>query len=83
MEDIGIRVTKEPLRFRALHLKNRIISFRDKKNRDIALGFIKGIKLKDNTLLIFTPMSGDMKFSTIVIGKTEIDMTNSLLRDKS
>lgn len=83
MEDVGIRFTKEPPSFSPLTLKKRLVSFRDNGNRDIALGFIEGIKLRENKLLIRTPISGDVKFSSIAIGRAEIDMTNSLLRDTS
>ncbi len=81
--EVGIRFTKEPLHFTLSGLRNRMVSFRDKGNRDLALGFITGIKSKENYFLIRTPADKAGKFSSVVIGKAEIDMTNSVLKDVS
>lgn len=87
LEDVGLRFTREPRRetsgFGLTGLKHRIVSFRDENNRDIALGFIEGVRTREKTLLIRTPLDGDKRFSALVIGKTELDMANSLVRDRS
>jgi len=82
LEEVGIRLTRGPSGFGRMDLKNRIVSFRDKDNRDIALGIIRGIVLKDNLLSILTPLGSEKKISAIVIGSTEIDMTNSVMKDR-
>lgn len=79
--EVGVRFTRE-LRFRRALLKNRVVSFRDKKNRDSALGVITGIKIKENRLMIRTPLEGAENFSSVVIGTAELDMANSTLRDR-
>lgn len=81
IENVGIRFIREPLRFIASDLENRIISFRDENNKDIALGIIEGIDLKDRKLMIRTPMSGETKFSTIVIGRAQLDLTINSLKN--
>jgi len=81
IRDTGIRFTREPLHFSHSALKSRIVSFRDEKNIDIGLGFIEEIEPKDKMLLIRTPMS-NVKFASLVIGRAEMDMANSLLVDK-
>ncbi len=72
-ENVGIRFTREPTKFSTTELNNRIISFRDKKNKDIALGIIKKINLKDRKLLVRSLMGKDVKFSTVVIGTVKIE----------
>jgi polynucleotide 5'-kinase involved in rRNA processing len=78
IRDTGIRFTREPLHFTHSDLRNRIVSFRDEKNIDIGLGFIEDIELKEKRLLIRTPVS-HVKFVSLVIGRAEMDMANSLL----
>lgn len=65
-----------------MELKNRVVSFRDKDNRDIALGIIRGIQLKDNLLSVLTPLGSEKKISAIVIGSTEFDSMNSVMKDR-
>jgi polynucleotide 5'-hydroxyl-kinase GRC3/NOL9 len=72
LKDIGLRFTKEPTRFSTVYLKDRIVSFRDDKNRDLALGIIEGVSLRDKKIVIRSPVSEDIKFSTLVIGTVEI-----------
>jgi len=82
LEEVGIRFTRGPSGLGRMDLKNRVVSFRDKDNRDIALGIIRGIVLKDNLLSILTPLGSEKKISAIVIGSTEIDMMNSVMKDR-
>lgn len=70
--DIGLRFTREPMSLSSAELKNRIVSLRDGMNRDIALGIIEKIILKDSKLLIRSPAKKDVKFHTIVIGMVNI-----------
>jgi polynucleotide 5'-hydroxyl-kinase GRC3/NOL9 len=82
LEEVGIRFTRGPSGFGRMELKNRVVSFRDKDNRDIALGIIRGIQLKDNLLSVLTPLGSEKKISAIVIGSTEIDLMNSVMKDR-
>lgn len=79
---VNLRFTKDIINLDIMDVKNRIVSFRDDTNKDMALGIIEGINLRDKKFLIRTPLSSGTKFCTIVIGKTEVDLVNSLLRDK-
>ncbi|HUO78032.1 MAG TPA: Clp1/GlmU family protein [Thermodesulfovibrionales bacterium] len=82
LEEVGIRFTRVPSGLGRMDLKNRVVSFRDKDNRDIALGIIREIELKDNLLSVLTPLGSENKISAIVIGSTEIDLTNSVMKDR-
>jgi polynucleotide 5'-kinase involved in rRNA processing len=86
VDDVGVRSTREPRRqppgFSLQGLKNRVVSFRDEQNRDVALGIVEAIRSRENKLLIRTPMGADSRFSTIVIGKARLDREHSLLTDK-
>ncbi len=73
-DDKGVRFTGEPQRLVVSELKDRLISFRDDKNRDIALGIIKGIDTKEGTLLVRTPLREPEKVSIIMIGITEVTL---------
>ena len=81
-DKVGIVLTWEPSRFSLAGLKNRVVSFRDERNRDIALGSIEKTKSKEKELLIRTPLDAGACFSTIVIGRAVLDMTNSRLINK-
>ncbi|HEX8950068.1 MAG TPA: Clp1/GlmU family protein [Dissulfurispiraceae bacterium] len=81
-EYAALRFMREPRGHDIAEIKNRVISFRDEGNKDIALGVIDTLKLKEGKFLIRTPMRGDVKFSALVIGNAEIDWGNSLLRER-
>jgi polynucleotide 5'-hydroxyl-kinase GRC3/NOL9 len=83
LEEVGIRFTRGPSGLGRIDLKNRVVSFRDKDNKDIALGIVKGIELKDNLLSVLTPLGSEKKVSAIVIGSTEIDLMHSVMNDSS
>ena len=77
----GIRYIREPHAKGIMQLKDRIISFRDRYNKDIALGIVEGISQKEELLMIRTPLKEDSVYSAIIIGKARIDMVNALLVD--
>ncbi len=83
VEAVGIRFLREPSRFSLAGLKNRVISFRDKDNKDISLGYIEGLKQRENRLLIRTPMSSNVEFSAVVIGRAVIDVANLQVGDRA
>jgi len=72
LKDIGLRFTKEPTKLSTVYLKDRIVSFRDDKNKDLALGIIEGVSLRDKKMMIRSPLSKDIKFSILVIGIAKI-----------
>lgn len=74
---IGMRFIRNPLRFKYEFI-NRVVSLRDEYNRDIALGVIKG--MSEGELKIFTPLK-DKIASSIVIGRTVINMKDRTLKD--
>ncbi len=81
IEDAALRFTGRPSQ--SLHdLRDKIVSFRDEKNNDIALGFVEGVLLRQKRLRIRTPLEGKGGFSSLVIGRTSMDMANSLLTDR-
>jgi len=77
-EGVGIRFVRKPSGLGIADLKNRLVSFRDADNRDIALGIIYGIKSGGKSFLILTPMDQKAKFSSIVIGTTGVDLSVGL-----
>ena len=70
--DAGIRFIREPMSINTAELKHKIVSFRDEMNRDIALGIIVGLNLKERKILIRSPINKDVKFYTLVIGIVNI-----------
>ncbi len=77
MEKVGIRFTRniDP----AYGITNRVASLRDKFNKDIGLGLIKG--LTKNKLKIFTPITDIINLSIVVIGRTVYDVKEKSLKD--
>jgi polynucleotide 5'-hydroxyl-kinase GRC3/NOL9 len=73
-KDKGIRFTKEPTGFSSVELKERIVSFRDDRNRDLALGKIDKLRVRDKILFIRSPIKKGVKFSTLVIGTAKIQL---------
>lgn len=73
-EDIGIRFAKDPERLGNAELKNRIVSFRDERNTDIALGIIKEVHPRRRQFLIKSPINKAAEFAAIVIGAAQIDL---------
>lgn len=75
---IGIRYTRTPLRFKSEFI-NRIISLRNKSNRDVAIGVIKG--LTDKRIKVLTPLRDTNEVSSLIIGRAVIDIENRTLKD--
>ncbi|MFN3395533.1 MAG: Clp1/GlmU family protein [Thermodesulfovibrionales bacterium] len=75
---IGIRYTRTPLRFKR-EFMNRIISLRNRSNQDIAIGVIKGLTEKD--IKVLTPLRDANDVSSLIIGRTVIDIENRTLKD--
>lgn len=75
---IGIRYTRTHLRFKREFI-NRVISLRDRSNQDIAIGVIKDITEKD--IKVLTPLMDEGDVSSLIIGRTVIDVENRTLKD--
>lgn len=75
---IGMRYTRTPLRFKSEFL-NRIISLRNWSNQDIAIGVIKG--LTEKYIKVLTPLRDAKEISSLIIGRTVIDIENRTLKD--
>jgi len=73
----GIRFTGRPQRLLTSELKDRLVSLRDRKNRDMALGIIEEINPQDGTIHIRTPVDRPEDVSVIVVGVTELDIGDS------
>ncbi len=82
LDTVGVRPIRELSRLNFANLKNRVISFRDERNRDIALGVIERTRSGENKLLIRTPLNAGTRFSTIIIGKARFDREHSVLTDR-
>lgn len=83
---ITLEIPKDKIEIRFLRnidppfgLLNRVISFRDKFNRDKGLGLIKD--LTKNDLIILTPITDINNLSTIVVGRTIFDTKEKSLKD--
>jgi len=73
-EDMGIRFTREPIQFSTSELKDTVVSFRDVRNRDLALGIVEGLNIRHKKLEILSPINPDVKFSTLLFGMTKITL---------
>lgn len=72
LKAVTVRFTREAIKLKPEELEDRIASFRDKRNRDLALGIVERVKVKDKILFIRSPIIPDVKFSSLVIGMTKI-----------
>jgi polynucleotide 5'-hydroxyl-kinase GRC3/NOL9 len=82
LDAVGVRSIRELSRSNLSGLKNRVIAFRDERNRDVALGIIERTGPGENELLIRTPLSAGTRFSTIIIGKARFDREHSVLTER-
>lgn len=80
-EKIGMRFTRDPLPPGMANFKNKIVSFRDEENRDVALGIIEGIRLKEKKFIVRTTWNRKQRISTMIVGRTEIDEARALIFD--
>ncbi|HTR45398.1 MAG TPA: Clp1/GlmU family protein [Thermodesulfovibrionales bacterium] len=80
-DDIGVRSAAGRPEFSDDSLRNRIVSFRDGQNRDIALGVIEEVIPCSRTLVVRTPLEEGTPYTGIVIGRTEVDSTDKQVRD--
>jgi polynucleotide 5'-hydroxyl-kinase GRC3/NOL9 len=69
---VGIRFTRSVTGLNRVDLKNRIVSFRDARNRDLAVGVIERLNVKDKKLVIRSPLKKDLRVSTVVVGMAKI-----------
>ncbi|MCX7793869.1 MAG: Clp1/GlmU family protein [Thermodesulfovibrionales bacterium] len=82
ISELGILFTRERLPFDNPGLKNRVVSFRNSQNRDIAIGVIEAVKPKEGKIFIRTHELRE-KPVTIVIGKAVMDNNERSLRNVS
>ena len=68
------RFTRQPVSIDAFDLIGRIVSFRDGRNRDIALGIIREVDRKKDTLLVDTPLTGRIDFTTLMVGVAKLSL---------
>ncbi|MFZ5998001.1 MAG: Clp1/GlmU family protein [Nitrospirota bacterium] len=80
-EKVGMRFTRDPLPPGMANFKNKIVSFRNEENRDVALGIIEGIRLREKTFLVRTTGDKKQHFATMIVGRTEIDEARALIFD--
>lgn len=73
-----IRFTRQSVDTDREELAGRIVSFRDRRNRDIALGIVREVDRKGDTLLVDTPVKGRMDFTTLVVGVAKASIPESL-----
>lgn len=77
LNEVAIRFTQKPIRLSIEELKDRIVSFRDTSNRDIALGRVEEVDSGEKKLLLISPIRRDTRFSTLVIGATRMNQGES------
>lgn len=82
LSELGMLFTRERLHIDNLSLKDRIVSLRDSFNRDIALGIIEAVKLKEGKIYIRTKELTERPV-TIVIGKAVMDRKERSVRNVS
>lgn len=80
LEEIGLRFSGRPLGFSS-SLRNRIVSFRDGYNKDVALGVIEEVKVRLKRLVVRSPLRSDAEYTCIVIGRAELDEEDKQVRD--
>ncbi|MFP3870400.1 MAG: Clp1/GlmU family protein [Syntrophobacteria bacterium] len=69
---VSIRSTGEPVNAGTDDVTERIVSFRDDRNRDLALGLVEGVDSMEEKVLIRSPLKKDIKFSTVVFGSVKV-----------
>lgn len=67
-----VRFTKHPAPDGPFALRHRVVSFRDRANRDVALGVIQGIDRKGETISVKTPLGDFTEIGTLLVGNTTV-----------
>ncbi len=78
VEKIKIRFIRNPLSSKEEFI-NRVVSLRDRSNRDIGIGVIRD--LVGGTIRVLTPLKDSGAISSIVIGRTVFDSKERTLKD--
>jgi len=73
LSGIGLRFTGKN-RCTAQKLIGRIVSIRDEKNKDRALGVIDEFDEKGRTLVLRTPLCREIQVSSLVVGEVEVEL---------
>ena len=73
MERVGIRFACRDLPS-GDGLRGRLVSFRDSRNMDFAIGVVVDVDTKRQRLKVRTPVAGRIRFSTLVVGTVTLDL---------
>ncbi len=68
---MGLRFTRD---VEAEGLEERLVSFRGKAGRDIALGYVIEADIDKGMLVVRTPLKKGIAFSTLVIGMAKVEL---------
>lgn len=72
LNKVGIRFTMGPAILSNIELKDRVVSFRDINNKDIALGIIKKVDIRGRKIVVLSPVDMNVGVSTLVVGGAEV-----------
>jgi len=76
--EIPVRFTRDIIRFNYSEMKDRLLSFRDKENKDFAIGVVDGIDIPNGKLHVIIPGAFKetilTRTSTVLIGPVRINL---------
>jgi polynucleotide 5'-hydroxyl-kinase GRC3/NOL9 len=73
LDAVGIRFTREPEAWETERFAGRLVSFRDGRNRDLALGMIEDFAPRSRRLRIRTPLAADIPIAGLVVGTARLE----------
>jgi hypothetical protein len=73
LDAVGVRFTREPEAWERERFAGRLVSFRDDRNRDMALGVIEDFAPRSRRLMIRTPLAADIPIAGLVVGTARLE----------
>jgi polynucleotide 5'-hydroxyl-kinase GRC3/NOL9 len=73
LDAVGIRFTREPADWESERYEGRVVSFRDDRGRDLALGVIEDFRVPGRRLAVRTPLPAGVPFAVLVVGTARLD----------
>jgi polynucleotide 5'-hydroxyl-kinase GRC3/NOL9 len=74
LDSTALRFTGKRFNVGSAVLDNRLVSFRNRENNDIAVGIIRGVSEHGNSLRVLSPMEMHQEYTTLVIGMATVTL---------
>jgi polynucleotide 5'-hydroxyl-kinase GRC3/NOL9 len=78
LDAVGVRFTREPEVWERERFAGRLVSFRDDRNRDLALGVIEDFAPRNRRLRIRTPLAAAVPVAALVVGTARLERKEGL-----